>query len=94
MSSTPSNPENIDDIRAELAASVDELFTRVSPKNVASEAATKAKTATADVAAFVTGGGLPDPQEGTRARNAKALLGVAAGLVSVVALTFLSRKKK
>ena len=94
MSSTPSNSENIDDIRAELAASVDELFTRVSPKNVASEAATKAKTATADVAAFVTGGGLPDPQEGNRARNAKALLGVAAGLVSVVALTILSRKKK
>lgn len=94
MSTTPEQPEDIAAIRAELAASIDELVDRVNPKNVATEAAHTAKQATADAAAFVSGAGLPNPDEGNRARNAKIVIGVTAGLITVLALTLLSRRRK
>lgn len=96
MSTTPlaPEPEDIGALRAELAASIDELVTRVSPKNIASNVAAQTKTATSDAATFLTGGGLPPTQDEIRSRNAKIALGIAAGLLSVLALTLLSRRKK
>lgn len=96
MSSTSAapEPEDLAALRAELAASIDELVTRVNPKNVAGNAANQVKTATVDAAAFLTGSGLPAPEESNRSRNAKIALGIAAGLISVLALSLLSRRKK
>lgn len=79
--------------RAELAATIDELSTRLSPKHLASEAATTARLAATDAGAFVTGGGLPKAAP-TRARNAKIVLGVAAGVVALVALTVIRRARR
>lgn len=94
MTTTPEQPEDIAAIRAELAASIDELANRINPKNAASEAAHTAKQATVDAAAFVSGAGLPNPSEGNRARNAKIAIGAAAGLITVIALSLLSRRRK
>lgn len=79
--------------RAELAATVDELSTRLSPKTLASEAATTARLAATDAGAFVTGAGLPRASR-SRARNAKIVLGVAAGVVTLVALTVIRRARR
>ena len=79
--------------RAELAATVDELSTRLSPRNLAADAATTAKLAATDAGAFVTGAGLP-AQPGSRARNAKIALGVAAGFVALVALAVVRRARR
>ena len=86
-------PEDIEALRAELAASIDELLTRVNPKNVASQATNTVKLAGVDAATFLSGGGLPKQPEGTRARNAKIVLGVAAGIIAVIGLTLMSRKR-
>lgn len=77
--------------RAELAATIDELTTRLSPKHVAAEATAATKLAAADAGTFVTGGGLPDgaPQ---RARNVKILLGIAAGALALTVLVVVRRR--
>jgi hypothetical protein len=79
--------------RADLAATIDELSTRLSPKTLASEAATTARLAATDAGAFVTGAGLPKASR-PRARNAKIVLGVAAGVVALVALTVVRRARR
>lgn len=79
--------------RADLAATVDELSTRLSPKHLASEAATTARLAATDAGAFVTGAGLPKAPS-SRARNAKIALGLAAGVVALVALTVVRRARR
>jgi Protein of unknown function (DUF3618) len=78
--------------RAELAATIDELSTRLSPKYVAAEAASATKLAAADASAFLTGAGLPKGSD-NRARNAKVLLSVSASVVAVVVISILRRKR-
>ena len=58
-----------------------------------SEAATTARLAATDDGAFVTGAGLPKASR-SRARNAKIVLGVAAGVVALVALTVVRRARR
>lgn len=77
--------------RAQLAASVDELAARLSPKALAAEAASTTKLAANDAGAFLTGNGLPVGPP-SRARNAKVLLGAAAGVVVIVALVIIKRR--
>lgn len=77
--------------RAELAATIDELSTRLHPKHVAAEAASATKLAAADAGAFITGGGLPDDAP-RRARNAKILLGVAASVLALTVLVIVRRR--
>lgn len=71
--------------RAELAATLDELTTRLSPSYQASRLAQSTRRAASDVGALVTGDGLPADAP-HRARNAKLLLGAVAVAVAVVAL--------
>lgn len=77
--------------RAELAATIDELSTRLHPKYVAAEAASATKLAAADAGTFIIGGGLPDDAP-RRARNAKILLGVAAGVLALTVLAIVRRR--
>lgn len=77
--------------RAELAATIDELSTRLHPKHVASEAASATRLAASDAGTFITGGGLPDGAP-RRARNAKILLGVAAGALALTVIVLLRRR--
>ena len=79
--------------RAELAATIDELSTRLNPKNVATEAASATKLAATDAGTFITGGGLPDGAP-RRARNAKVLLGVAAGALALTVIAVLRHRHK
>jgi hypothetical protein len=72
--------------RADLAAAVDELTTRLSPGYQASRIAHDAKQAAADAGALVSGafGSKNGPaQDPRRARNAKVLIGAAIGLVAL-----------
>ena len=78
--------------RAELAATIDELSTRLNPKNVAAEAASATKLAASDAGAFITGGGLPDGAP-RRARNAKILLGVAASALALTVFAVLRHRR-
>ncbi|PUB23948.1 uncharacterized protein DUF3618 [Promicromonospora sp. AC04] len=96
--STPTPPPNSRELeaevlrtRADLAATIDELTTRLSPGYQASRIAREAKQAASDVGAMATGafgdknGPAQDPR---RARNAKVLIGatlvVAIGTAVVV----------
>lgn len=78
--------------RAELAATVDALATRLSPKTLAAEAAESTKQAASDAGAFLTGGGLPTSSP-SRARNAKIVLGLVASIVAVTIIKISKRKK-
>ena len=78
--------------RAELAATIDELSTRLNPKNVAAEAASATRLAASDAGAFITGGGLPDDAP-RRARNAKILLGAAAGALTLTVIAILRHRR-
>jgi hypothetical protein len=69
--------------RTELAATLDELTTRVSPSYQASQLAQSTRRAASDVGALVTGNGLP-AGDARRARNAKVLLGVVVVTVAMV----------
>lgn len=94
MSSTPDRSALEAEIavaRAQLAASVDELTARLSPKALAAEAASTTKLAANDAGAFLTGNGLP-VGPASRARNAKILLGAAAGAVLLVTLAIIKRR--
>ncbi|PFG35108.1 DUF3618 domain-containing protein [Sanguibacter antarcticus] len=77
--------------RAQLAATVDELAARLSPKALAAEARSTTKQAANDAGAFLTGNGLP-VGPASRARNAKVLLGAVAGVVVIVALVIVKRR--
>jgi hypothetical protein len=74
--------------RTELAATLDELTTRLSPSYQASQLAQRTRRAASDAGAFLTGNGMP-AGDTRRARNAKLLLGVVAltATVLVVAVT-------
>lgn len=78
--------------RAELAATIDELTTRLHPKHVAAEAASATRLAATDAGAFITGGGLPGGAP-RRARNAKVLLGVAAGALALTVIAVLRHRR-
>lgn len=91
--STPTTPPSSNELqaevlrtRADLAAAVDELTTRLSPGYQASRIAHQAKQAASDAGAMVSGsfdsknGPAHDPR---RARNAKVLIGAALGLVAL-----------
>ncbi|ROS76534.1 DUF3618 domain-containing protein [Cellulomonas sp. PhB143] len=92
MSTPPSTLEaEIARARTELAATVDELTTRLHPKTQAKNAADAARNAGKDTLAFVTGDGLPD-REPARARNVKIVLGAAAAGVVLVVVTVLRRR--
>ena len=78
--------------RAELASTIDELTTRLHPKTIANEAASATKLAASDAGAFITGGGLPDYAP-RRARNAKILLGAAAGVITLTVIAILRHRK-
>jgi hypothetical protein len=96
--STPTKPPSSSELqaevlrtRADLAAAIDELTTRLSPGYQASRIAHDAKQAASDAGAMVTGSfdNKNDPaQDPRRARNAKVLIGttlvVALGTVVVV----------
>ncbi|MFD2026992.1 DUF3618 domain-containing protein [Promicromonospora aerolata] len=86
--------------RADLAAAVDELTTRLSPGYQASRLAQEAKQAASDAGAMATGkfgdknGPAQDPR---RARNAKVLIGATLGLVvlgTAVAVTAVLRRAR
>ena len=86
--------------RADLAAAVDELTTRLSPGYQASRIAREAKQAASDAGAMATGafghknGPAQDPR---RARNAKVLIGATLGLVAlgtVVVVTAVLRRAR
>ena len=79
--------------RAELAATIDELSTRLNPKNVAAEAASATKLAASDAGTFITGGGLPGGAP-SRARNAKVVLGVAAGVLALTVIPILRHRRR
>lgn len=97
MSTTPDRSELEAEIRvarAQLASSVDELAARLSPKALAAEAKVTTKQAASDAGAFLTGNGLPVGPT-SRARNAKALLGVVGvvvGTVALVAIVIIKRR--
>ena len=78
--------------RAELAATIDELSTRLNPKHVATEAAAATRLAATDAGAFITGGGLPGGAP-RRARNAKIALGVAAGAIALTVIAILRHRR-
>lgn len=78
--------------RAELAATVDELTTRLAPKALADDAAQAAKLAADDAGALLSGRGLPVAKN--RARNVKVLLGAAAGVVVIVAVIVIKVARK
>jgi hypothetical protein len=85
--------------RAELAAAIDELTTRLSPGYQASRIAREAKQAASDAGAMATGafGSKNGPaQDPRRARNAKALIGatLVVALGSVVVVTAVLRRAR
>lgn len=86
--------------RAELAAAIDELTTRLSPSYQASRIAREAKQAASDAGAMATGafGNKNGPaQDPRRARNAKLLIGATLGLVALgtaVAVTAVLRRAR
>ncbi|AEG43151.1 DUF3618 domain-containing protein [Isoptericola variabilis] len=71
--------------RAEVAATLDALTTRLSPSYQAAQLAQSTRRAASDAGTFVTGGGLPSG-DARRSRNAKILLGVVALTATVVAV--------
>jgi hypothetical protein len=86
--------------RADLAAAIDELTTRMSPGYQASRIAREAKQAASDAGAMAKGtfgdknGPAQDPR---RARNAKVLIGATLGLVVIgtaVAVTAVLRRAR
>lgn len=91
-------PRNIDpeiqSARDELAASLDELLDRVHPRTVANEFTSATKQAASDAASFVSGKGFPHSEDSSRARNAKAALGVAVGGAALLVFSVLTKKKK
>lgn len=105
--STPTPPPSSQELqaevlrtRADLAAAVDELTTRLSPGYQASRLAQEAKQAASDAGAMATGkfgdknGPAQDPR---RARNAKVLIGATLGLVvlgTAVAVTAVLRRAR
>jgi len=104
--STPTPPPNSRELKAEvlrtradLAAAIDELTTRVSPGYQASRIAREAKQAMADAGTMAArafgnkNGPAPDPR---RARNAKALIGatLVVALGSVVVVTAVLRRAR
>lgn len=80
--------------RDELAASLDELLDRVHPRTVANEFTSATKKAASDAASFVSGKGFPASEDPSRARNAKAALGIAVGGAALLVLSVLTKKKK
>ena len=86
--------------RADLAAAIDELTTRLSPGYQASRIAHEAKQAASDASAMATGkfGNKNGPaQDPRRARNAKVLIGATLGLVvlgTTVAVTVVLRRAR
>ncbi|WP_435298671.1 DUF3618 domain-containing protein [Timonella sp. A28] len=88
------NPE-VQAARDELAAALDELISRVTPRNVVHDITSATKLAASDAASFVTGGGLPHEEHSPRrSRNAKILLGVAAGGAALLVLSVLTARRK
>ncbi|MCL2595118.1 MAG: DUF3618 domain-containing protein [Promicromonosporaceae bacterium] len=80
------NPQaEVQRLRAELAATVDQLSERISPSYQMDRAKATATRTAQDVRTLVTGGGLPkdDP---ARARNVKVALGTAGAVVALIAL--------
>ncbi|MFI9485236.1 DUF3618 domain-containing protein [Promicromonospora sp. NPDC052451] len=102
-STPPSSSELKDEVlrtRADLAAAVDELTTRLNPGYQASRIAHDAKQAANDAGAMLSGsfgdknGPAHDPR---RARNAKILIGATIGLVALgtaVAVTVVLRRAR
>ena len=85
--------------RADLAATIDELTTRLSPGYQASRIAREAKQAASDAGAMATGafGNKNGPaQDPRRARNAKFLIGatIVAALGTVVVVTAVLRRAR
>jgi Protein of unknown function (DUF3618) len=86
--------------RADLAAAIDELTTRLSPGYQASRIAHDAKQAASDAGAMLNGssGNKNGPaQDPRRARNAKVLIGATLGLVvlgTAVAVTAVLRRAR
>jgi hypothetical protein len=85
--------------RAELAAAIDELTTRLSPSYQASRIAREAKQAASDAGAMATGafGNKNGPaQDPRRARNAKLLIGATLVVVlgTAVAVTTVLRRAR
>lgn len=105
--STPTTPPSSSELeaevlrtRADLAAAIDELTTRLSPGYQASRIAREARQAASDAGAMFTGssddenGPAQDPR---RARNAKILIGATIGLVALgtaVAVTVVLRRAR
>lgn len=87
------NPE-VKAARDDLAASLDELLDRIHPRSVANDLTSATKQAATDAASFVSGNGFPEGADPSRARNAKAALGVAVGGVALLVLSVLTKKKK
>ena len=104
--STPTPPPNSRELeaevrrtRADLAAAIDELTTRVSPGYQASRIAREAKQAAADagaIAARAFGNKNGPAQDPRRARNAKVLIGatLVVALGSVVVVTAVLRRAR
>ena len=86
--------------RADLAATIDELTTRMSPSYQASRLAQDAKQAASDASAMASGafGSKNGPaQDPRRARNAKLLIGATLGLVVIgtaIAVTAVLRRAR
>ncbi|MCP2263460.1 DUF3618 domain-containing protein [Promicromonospora thailandica] len=104
--STPTTPPSSTELKAEvvrtradLAAAIDELTTRLSPGYQAARVAREAKQAASDAGAMFTGsfdenGPAHDPR---RARNAKMLIGATVGLVALgtaIAVTVVLRRAR
>lgn len=77
--------------RAEIAATLDELTTRLSPAYQAQHLAGSTKQAAADAGTFLTGGGLP-AHDRRRTRNARVLLGTVAAGVAVLVVVLVRRR--
>ncbi|WP_245993452.1 hypothetical protein [Xylanimonas allomyrinae] len=72
---------------------MDALTTRLSPGYQANRVKESTRTAAADAAAFLTGGGLP-ADDAKRARNVKVLFVAAAALAVVVTITVTRRVRR
>ncbi|MBI9115771.1 DUF3618 domain-containing protein [Sanguibacter suaedae] len=95
---TSSNPDDtarqaeILAARAALAATVDELTTRLTPKNLAADAAESTRRAADDAGTFLAGGGFPVGSP-SRTRNVKILLGAAAGVALLVTVAVIRSRR-
>ena len=92
----PSRSELQDEVtrvRAELASTVDALSLRLSPGYQAQRVKSATTTAAHDAKAFFTGAGMPAGDD-RRARNVKVLLGAAAAVAAVVALSVIRRVRR